>query len=51
MEYFAQWYLYHRDNEELIELAKQCGIDESCITIEEEPLGLNLFMRIKKYLL
>lgn len=45
---FGEWYLHHRTNEELIALAQKAGVkDANRITIEEEELGVNLFMRIK----
>ena len=36
--------------EELINLAIQAGVDRQNITIDSEPLGINLFLRIKNEL-
>ena len=41
------WILYHRTAEDLIRLANECGIESSRITVEKEPEGVNLFMRIR----
>lgn len=45
---FGLWYLYHRSNNELIELANKAEIHTNKISIEEESEGVNLFMRIVK---
>lgn len=45
MEILADWYLYHRSEEELISFAKQAGVPSSEIEIIKEPLGINLFLR------
>ncbi|MEM6322000.1 MAG: class I SAM-dependent methyltransferase [Bacteroidota bacterium] len=48
MELFTGWYLYHRSPEQLIQLAQDAGIeDKSRITIDQEEVGVNLFMRIQ----
>jgi len=44
---FAHWFLYHRDEEELIQLAVECGISDENIFVDKEPEGVNLFLRIK----
>jgi extracellular factor (EF) 3-hydroxypalmitic acid methyl ester biosynthesis protein len=41
------WKLYHRSTEDLIKLAMECGISRSQITVDKEPEGVNLFIRIK----
>jgi len=41
------WKLYHRSTEDLIALAIACGISRSQITVDKEPEGVNLFIRIK----
>jgi len=48
MELFAQWYLYHRDEKELLKLATKAGISEDLIDIRSEKLGINLFLHLKK---
>lgn len=45
---FTAWQLYHRDENKLIELAKNAGVaDTTNISIEAESEGVNLFMRIR----
>ena len=48
MEILADWYLYHRSEEELIDFAGQAGVAQSNIEIIKEPLGINLFLKTKK---
>ena len=48
MEIMGDWFLYHRSAEELKHFALQAGIEESKIDVIQEPLGINLFLKIKK---
>lgn len=48
MEIMGDWFLYHRSPEELKQYAMQAGVEESKIEVIQEPLGINLFLRIKK---
>lgn len=48
MEIMGEWFLNHRSNETLIELATECDLSASSITVGQEPLGVNLFLHIKK---
>lgn len=48
MEIMGDWYLHYRDVDELITLAADCGIQKEDFLIDQEPLGTNLFLRIKK---
>jgi extracellular factor (EF) 3-hydroxypalmitic acid methyl ester biosynthesis protein len=49
MELFGEWFLHHRTDEELTQLALDAGVpDVGQIRIESEKEGINLFMRIKK---
>lgn len=41
------WKLYHRSADDLIALAISCGVDRSRISVDKEPEGVNLFIRIK----
>ncbi len=41
------WKLNHRSTEDLIQLAMACGIKREQITVDKEPEGVNLFVRIK----
>lgn len=47
MELFGEWFLIHRSREELIALSLQAGVQPELITVEQEPLGINLFLKIK----
>ena len=48
MEILGDWFLYHRSPDELKQFAMQAGIEESKIDVIQEPLGINLFLRVKK---
>jgi extracellular factor (EF) 3-hydroxypalmitic acid methyl ester biosynthesis protein len=48
MEVLSDWYLNHRSRYDLIRMAVEAGVNEDHICIENEELGINLFMRIKK---
>ncbi len=40
------WNLIHRSREELRQLARECGVPDERISIEQEPEGINLFLVI-----
>ena len=46
MELFGDWFLHHRSEDKLNELALQAGADADEIFIETEPLGVNLFLTV-----
>lgn len=48
MEILGDWFLYHRSADELKNFAIQAGIKESKIDVIQEPLGINLFLRVRK---
>lgn len=48
MEVLGDWFLYHRSEEELIDFALRAGIAEDKIEVIKEPLGINLFLKVKK---
>jgi extracellular factor (EF) 3-hydroxypalmitic acid methyl ester biosynthesis protein len=48
MELFGEWILIHRSVEELTALALAAGAQNDNITVDQEPLGINLFLRIRK---
>ncbi len=48
MEIFGEWFLIHRSSEQLIELAMEAGAIKSNITVDYEPLGINLFLKVRK---
>ncbi len=46
MEVLSDWYLNHRSKYDLIKLAIEADIPEECISVDQEDLGVNLFLRI-----
>ncbi|MEI6140811.1 MAG: class I SAM-dependent methyltransferase [Mariniphaga sp.] len=48
MEILGDWFLVHRSSDELTNFAFQAGIHPSKIDVVSEPLGINLFLRIRK---
>lgn len=48
MEILGDWFLYHRSSDELTGFALQAGVACENIEIISEPLGINLFLRVKK---
>lgn len=48
MEILGDWFLYHRSADELKQFAIQAGIEVEKIDVIQEPLGINLFLRVKK---
>jgi len=48
MEILGDWFLYHRSEDELRSYALQAGIEAHKIEVFKEPLGINLFLRVKK---
>ena len=45
---FGNWHLNHRTTEELIQLAQEVGVPEEKVFVRSEPLGINLFLHIRK---
>lgn len=48
MEILGDWFLYHRYEEDLMNFAHRAGIPKQNIEVVSEPLGINLFLRLKK---
>lgn len=48
MEILGDWFLHHRSIEELKSFARQAGISDDKIDVFQEPLGINLFLRVTK---
>ncbi|WP_439557151.1 SAM-dependent methyltransferase [Dyadobacter sp.] len=46
MEIFGEWFLIRRSPEELVRLSMEAGVHPANITVEQEPLGINLFLKI-----
>ena len=48
MEVIGEWDLYYRGEDDLLALAKACGVAEEDVRIGQEPEGVNLFLHIKR---
>ncbi len=48
MELFGKWFLYHRSEETLIDLAQKAGIPRDLIQVSQEEEGVNLFLHLIK---
>jgi extracellular factor (EF) 3-hydroxypalmitic acid methyl ester biosynthesis protein len=48
MEVLSDWYLNHRNQEDLLAIASRAGINRRLVQVDTEPLGVNLFLRIMK---
>jgi extracellular factor (EF) 3-hydroxypalmitic acid methyl ester biosynthesis protein len=48
MEILGDWFLYHRSIAELEEFAVRAGVPKRCIEVLQEPLGINLFLKVSK---
>lgn len=46
-EAFSAWHLNYRSEYELLKIASEAGLNQGDVSIEKEPLGVNLFMRVK----
>ena len=49
MEIMGEWFLNHRSSNHLIKLATEAGIPNELIFVDNEPLGINLFLKLKYY--
>jgi extracellular factor (EF) 3-hydroxypalmitic acid methyl ester biosynthesis protein len=48
MEILGDWFLNHRSEDELMRFALQAGISKDNIEVIREPLGINLFLKVRK---
>jgi hypothetical protein len=48
MEVIGDWFLIHRDQAGMCNLAKQAGISADEVSIVADPTGVNLFMICSK---
>jgi hypothetical protein len=48
MEVISDWYLNHRTESDLFRIASDANIDKELVSVEKEPLGINLFLKIEK---
>jgi SAM-dependent methyltransferase len=46
MEVLSDWNLNHRSKSDLLRIAASAGMEKSWVTIDTEPLGINLFLKI-----
>lgn len=47
MELMGDWFLEHRSEEKLQELARKAGASDGAISVEWEPAGVNLFLHVQ----
>jgi extracellular factor (EF) 3-hydroxypalmitic acid methyl ester biosynthesis protein len=50
MEVLSDWYLNLRTESDLFRIASDANIDKELVSVEKEPLGINLFLKIRKTL-
>lgn len=48
MEVLSDWFLNHRSKSDLLNIASRACIDAKMVQIDTEPLGVNLFLKIRK---
>jgi extracellular factor (EF) 3-hydroxypalmitic acid methyl ester biosynthesis protein len=48
MEVLSDWYLYLRTESDLFRVSSDASIDNEMVSVEKEPLGINLFLKIRK---
>ena len=48
MEVLSDWYLNLRTESDLFRIASDANIDKEMVSVEKEPLGINLFLKIRK---
>jgi SAM-dependent methyltransferase len=47
MEVLGDWFLYHRTESQLRQFAMRAGVHHTKIEVAKEPLGINLFLKVK----
>jgi extracellular factor (EF) 3-hydroxypalmitic acid methyl ester biosynthesis protein len=48
MEVLSDWYLNLRTESDLFRIASEANINKELVTVDKEPLGINLFLKIRK---
>lgn len=48
MEVLSDWHLNLRTESDLYRIASEANIDSEIVSVEKEPLGINLFLKIRK---
>lgn len=49
MEWFGDWFLIHRTEEEMLSLFQRAGVPSGSVTIHSEPLGVCIFCVAEKH--
>jgi SAM-dependent methyltransferase len=47
MEIFGEWFLHHRSEQQLYDLAQKAGFSTNEIAVNHEPENVNLFLHVK----
>lgn len=50
MEVLSDWYLNLRTESDLFRIASDANVNKELVSVDKEPLGINLFLKIKKNL-
>jgi len=50
MEVLSDWYLNLRTESDLYRIASDANVNKELVSIDKEPLGINLFLKIRKNL-
>jgi hypothetical protein len=48
MEVLSDWYLNLRTESDLFRIASDASINKELVSVDKEPLGINLFLKIRK---
>lgn len=48
MEYITDWFIFHKNREQLQSFGKKLKPEASFVSVEGEPLGVNLFLVVEK---
>jgi extracellular factor (EF) 3-hydroxypalmitic acid methyl ester biosynthesis protein len=48
MEVLSDWYLNLRTESDLFRIASDANINKELVSVDKEPLGINLFLKIRK---
>jgi hypothetical protein len=48
MEVLSDWYLNLRTESDLFRIASDANVNKELVSVEKEPLGINLFLKIRK---
>lgn len=48
MENLSDWFLNLRTESDLYRIASDAGVDKELVAVDKEPLGINLFLKVRK---